>query len=128
MKALFKYKIRFNLSRGEHFMHWQIKNSYGDVVYHDPNDTQIEMFNCKLKNRVNIANEIFNGENKRVCAWVECENFKITEGTRCQFNSNDQIKYNPRNSPNWLNSKGENIDNKVFCELITNGNKIYEII
>lgn len=120
-----KYKIRFNLSRGDHFMHWQIRNNKGDVKYFDPEKIKIKMFNCKLKNRFNIANEIFNGENKRVCAWVECDNYIISREIDNIIDEKKELRYNPRISPNWFNKFNKNIDNLVFHELITNKNKIY---
>ena len=50
----FEYKVRFHLQRGQHYMHWQIKAYDGTVKYIDPNKYQLELYGCKLINKINF--------------------------------------------------------------------------
>ena len=60
------YRVRFHLAKGEHFMHWQVKNlDTKEVNYYDPAD-QPNLSNCTLKIRGRQL-KIHAGENKRVC-------------------------------------------------------------
>jgi len=59
----FEYKVRFHLQRGQHYMHWQIKAYDGTVKYIDPNKYQLELYGCKLINKINI-NDIQNLNDK----------------------------------------------------------------
>ena len=43
-----KYRVRFHLQRGQHYMHWQIRAWDGTVKYLDPKKYQIEMRRCTL--------------------------------------------------------------------------------
>ena len=72
-----KYKIRFNLGRGENYLKWKVTSPNGDVNYYEPNDVCLHMENCKLVNQQGTANKIFDGANKTVCAWIESETVTI---------------------------------------------------
>lgn len=122
------FKVRFHLGAGRFYNHWQIKFSKGfaeSVRYVDPNSPfmQIVMTNCLLKNRKPTAESIFNGSNKTVCAWIQCESAKA----ECQPKVKliEEIFYNPRIAPYWRNSNGDNIDGYNFDLLVTKNKSVY---
>lgn len=99
-----KYKIRFNLGKGEHFMHWQIENlETGDKAYYDPKKFSLALENAKLHNQKGGASKINSGEStKTVVAWTEAEKVMVLKakslspalyGTR--------LAYNPHVLPFW---------------------------
>lgn len=116
-------KVRFNLSRGKNYKKWKIEYPDKIVSYHSPEEVQLILYNCTLKNNKKISKKIFDGENKQVCSWVLCE--KITISEDIIYNQKDNnISYNPRVTPNWVYND-ENIDNSNFIQLHTIKNKIY---
>lgn len=99
-----KYKIRFNLGKGEHFMHWQIENlETGEKAYYDPKKFSLALDNAKLHNQKGGATKINTGEtSKTVVAWTEAEKVIVLKakslspalyGTR--------LAYNPHVLPFW---------------------------
>lgn len=99
-----KYKIRFNLGKGEHFMHWQIENlETGEKAYYDPKKFSLALDNAKLHNQKGGASKINAGEtSKTVVAWTEAEKVIVLKakslspalyGTR--------LAYNPHVLPFW---------------------------
>ncbi len=119
------YTVRFNLGRGDNYMKWKIENLYTkEKVYLDPSEVSIVMSNCKLKNRINQATKIFNGDNKTVCAWVLCERVGWYINNKLTKTNKDQIRYNPREFPNWRQGE-DNVDNKTFKQLLTINKNIY---
>lgn len=108
-----RIKVRFNLSRGVNYLKWKVE--YPDrTVYLSPTDNQLIMKSCQLKNYKKVAQRIFDGQNKQVCAWVLCEDIEIINKDMQQFDVHcDRIKYNPRVQPNWL-LNGELVDNDYF--------------
>ena len=120
-----KYKVRFNLGKGKNFMFWQVINTEtGSFKYYNPSKVSIVMSNCFLRNQKATANKIFNGSNKSVCAWVECDNVIIIKDSNLSYNS-FKVSYNPRKSPNWQNNKGENIDSLSINCLYTVDTSIF---
>ena len=98
-----RIKVRFNLGRGKNFMKWKVQYPNGVVEYYDPSDTQLVMTRCQLRNHKGVAQKIFNGGEKVVCAWVLCESIDVRKETFIQFDVNcDRLRYNPRVQPNWL--------------------------
>jgi hypothetical protein len=120
-------KVRFNLGRGKNYMKWQIKYPDGKILYENPDNVNLVLNNCMLKNNKKTAEKIFEGQNKQVCAWILCESVSISRN----INENKsilegvQIKYNPKLVPNWVSVDGKNIDNSFFSEIRTYGNKIF---
>lgn len=99
-----KYKVRFNLGKGEHFMFWQIENlETGEKVYFDPKKFSLALTNAKLHNQKGGAGKINSGEtSKTVVAWTEAETVMVLKakslspalyGTR--------LAYNPHVLPFW---------------------------
>lgn len=122
-----KYRVRFNLGRGDNYMKWQIKDMGTNVRNHyEPNSVSLIMENCLLSNNKKTSEKIFNGSNKSVCAWVECDNVIISD-THEMPSDVCLIRYNPRIKPNWIYDKDVNkdLDGHKFNKLITNGKNIY---
>jgi len=118
-----KYKVRFNLGRGDNYMKWKVTDPKGEVVYYDPNKVQLFMWDCQLKNNRKTAEKIFNGENKSVCSWVTCDMFawKPYPSTWRAEDYRQEIRYNPRVNPFWT-MDGVDSDNRKV-EFIFSGYK-----
>jgi hypothetical protein len=118
-------KVRFHLGSGENFMKWRIENiDTKDVVFHEPQTMNAVMNNCKLYNQKASAIKIHNGANKTVCAWIMCESLEFKE----QSNTfKEQIHYNPRVKPHWVDSQGNNVDKKEYKSMSIN-NKTISVI
>ena len=77
-----------------------------------------------LKNQRATAEKIHAGENKSVCAWVNCEEVHATKNSKLIIRGEDKMSYNPRRAPNWTDSTGRNMDNMSFLSLTTCGRTI----
>ena len=119
-----KAKVRFHLAKGPNYQRWQVKQG-SDVTYYDPEDYILEMHNAKLRNQRKTAERILEGENKTVCAWVECDH--VTAKPRRQYAApilGEVLYYNPRRRPHWFNTKREDVDNTTYDMLATFGRLI----
>lgn len=122
-----KYKIRFHLARGEHYMHWQIKGSDNSVQYVDPAQYQIEMTGCKLVNQIGVARRVNDNGVKDVCGWISCDNFFIHPNDTIPTEDMESLSYNPIRDIHWRRSgdDGEFVwDNSRYDCLVTNSNKV----
>lgn len=119
-----KAKVRFHLGRGPNYQRWQVKQ--GDAVeYYDPEDVILEMHNAKLCNQRKTAERICAGENKTVCAWVECDNVAVMPSSPDTApDVKDFAHYNPKRRPFWHNTKREDLDNSEYNRLATYGRLI----
>ena len=122
------YRVRFHLAKGEHFMHWQVKNlDTKEVNYYDPSLYSISLGGCvTLKNQRKTAEKIHAGENKSVCAWVNCDTVSV-QSEECRLatiKGQDRFMYNPRRAPYWMDHEGRNCDNMSFNGLVTVGRTI----
>ena len=116
------YKVRFNLSAGQHFMQWQVK-LYDRVRYYDPSSVTLVLHNCKLKNHAKTAQRIHAGENKSVCAWIECDHVEILDPIE---QSTFPICYNPKKKPYWTDVSGRlNLDNLEFIKIVSTGRQLF---
>lgn len=98
-----KIKVRFNLSRGKNYMKWKVEYPNKTVEYYDPEQVQLILTNAQLRNYKKVAEKIYNGANKSVCAWVLCDSVEIKTTDFKELNDSfDRIKYNPRIKPNWI--------------------------
>ena len=109
-----RIKVRFNLAKGINYMKWKVAFPNGETIYFNPTEIQLVMINCELKNNKKLAEKIYNGAHKQVCAWIFCEQVKVnTHG----FNQSDikgtKLSYNPRLTPNW-NLNGINVDGMKY--------------
>lgn len=118
-----KYKIRFNLGRGENYLKWKVTSPNGDVNYYEPNNVCLHMENCKLVNQQGTANKIFDGANKTVCAWIESETVTIFHPLNA-IAKGTKISYNPRVQPNWV-CDGEIVDKGRYDVLYSFENGVY---
>lgn len=117
-------RIRFNLGRGSNYKKWKITNTKTkEILYINPNDVSLLLNKCTLVNNKIASDRIFNGHNKYVCAWIECESYSIIDNIKDV--PDVEIKYNPRIKPNWTNDNDDNLDDYNFNNLITLKNKIY---
>lgn len=122
-----KIKVRFNLSRGKNFMKWKVEYPNKTVEYHDPEQVQLILTNAQLRNYKKVAEKIYNGANKSVCAWVLCDSVEIKTTDFKELNDSfDRIKYNPRIKPNWTINK-EIADNEFIELIISENNKLYKV-
>jgi hypothetical protein len=108
-----KFKIRFHLGQGENFMKWRIEDTDTKTVsFFEPTNFRATIYDGKLYNQKSAAKKINDGANKTVCAWIMAKDFKLSLDDDGIYK--DEIKYNPRTIPNWVNSSGENIDKKEY--------------
>jgi hypothetical protein len=117
-------KVRFNLSRGKNYMKWKVEYPDKTVEYLDTAEVQLVMRNCKLKNYKNVAEKIYNGANKEVCAWVLCEDLFVKKCDFLKDEGYERVKYNPRETPNWV-YKDEVADGLSFQTLISIDHGLY---
>jgi len=136
------YKVRFHLAKGLNFEKWQVTNlANKEVMYYDPYLVAIKLDSCTLKNSKATANKIHCGQNKTVCAWIECEHIQIdylikryecliiskTNPILDKLKGDNLIYYNPKNKPYWIDSDGTDIDGKHYAILKTFGKQLYFI-
>jgi hypothetical protein len=117
-----KYQVRFNLGKGKNFMKWKVSYPSGTARYYEPSEVLIIMNGCKLVNHKGTAKKIFDGANKTVCAWVECEEIKVIDKVVTQSDAR-QVCYNPRVTPHWV-LDNEVVDKGEFEELFTVGKSV----
>ena len=129
----YKFKVRLHLAQGKHFNMFQVKQIDNDKIkYYDPSKVNLLLGDCRLVNDQEIANRIYNGKTKSVCAWVLCND--VTEwdiGDIEQFNDNyTKIHYNPRVSPHWstYSESGDKhtiIDSNTYSHIVSIGRQLY---
>jgi len=120
------YRVRFHLGAGQNFMKWKVENTKTkNVKFFEPETTTIHMIDCRLVNSEATATKIFKGEiSKTPIAWVECVSVDI-EADESDISPDDRLAYNPRKSPNWNDVDGDNLDNYIFDELVTDKRSVY---
>ena len=119
-----RIKVRFNLSRGKNFMKWKVVFPDGTCEYLSPDEVSLIMMRCKLSNNAKQAEKIFQGESKTVCAWVLCEEMKITGVPQENLLETSRLRYNPRVKPCW-DYQECNSDGKEFGCIESRGNRLY---
>jgi len=122
-------KVRFHLARGANFKTWQVIDN-GVVRYYDPDAVCLRMFGCRLKNRRRVADKIFAGEDKTVCAWIDCERVEVGDSSSLETRDNQNIlSFNPKVVPYWVRDGecAENLDGMVFSEIISRGRRLIVI-
>lgn len=118
------YRVRFHLAKGEHYMKWQVRSGDNSIItYFDPEKYFFVMRNCKLINKKVIAEKIYCGANKSVCAWIECEKLEAIEeqffNLKVPPDEYYPVIFNPKVKPFWKSGSGKNIDNSQHDVLIT---------
>jgi hypothetical protein len=114
-------KIRFNLGAGPYYKKWKVEFESGMAEYFEPSRVSLVMKNCRLKNRPGSAQKIFDGHQKFVCAWIECDSFELREPLSLTC---EEVKYNPRVQPHWTLNE-INVDDARFEELTTSGRTVF---
>ena len=117
-------KVRFHLAKGQNYMKWQIKEKNGLTYYYDPDQVNMILENCELHNSRKTAEGIFNGGNKTVCSWIECDRVFVYNAVG-DTDYENQLSYNPRVKPNWVDSEGNNVDGKRYDKIVTKGRKCF---
>tara|TARA_R110000764_G_scaffold542_8_gene2093 strand:- start:4493 stop:6352 length:1860 start_codon:yes stop_codon:yes gene_type:complete len=118
--AKYKFKVRFHLGRGENYMKWKIEDVENKTdKFYDPEKVNLVLSDCKLTNQPTTANKIFTGQmNKAPIAYVQCNEVSVIE-------KDDQIRYNPRVAPNWINKEQDNIDNTSYDQVVSEGRSLF---
>ena len=126
MKRL--YKVRFNLGKGKNYMKWKVEGPDGvghyAVSYYNPDEVQIVMYGCQLKNQKKTAEKILAGAHKTVCAWIKCEAVDIQQPNTVVLDDFIHLNYNPRVLPHWFINDGENADGMVMEQVVSVGRKL----
>jgi hypothetical protein len=126
MKRL--YKVRFNLGKGKNYMKWKVEGPDGvghyAISYYNPDEVQIVMHGCQLKNQKRTAEKILAGAHKTVCAWIKCEAVDIQQPNTTPCDDFIHLNYNPRVLPHWFINNGENADGMVMEQIVSVGRKL----
>tara|TARA_A100001391_G_C4957456_1_gene248920 strand:+ start:187 stop:606 length:420 start_codon:yes stop_codon:yes gene_type:complete len=118
-------KVRFHLGRGPNYQRWQVRFGDNAPEYFDPEDCILEMHNAVLRNQRGTAEKILNGDNKTVCAWVECDHLEVKPRGQYYIPRAKQFcHYNPKRRAHWFNNNREDIDNTEHKLLATFGKLI----
>ena len=118
-------KVRFHLGRGPNYQRWQVRFGDNAPEYFDPEDVILQMHNAVLRNQRGTAEKILNGENKTVCAWVECDHLEVKPRGQYYIPRAKQFcHYNPKRRAHWFNNNREDIDNTKHKLLATFGKLI----
>jgi hypothetical protein len=118
-------KVRFNLSAGKNYMKWKVEYPDRKPEYYDPNEVQLRMVGCTLRNHRKTAQKINDGAHKTVCAWVLCKAVIISDIINPEVNFDNQLKYNPRKLPYWFMDENVNVDNINVSKIVSLGNKLF---
>jgi len=127
-------EVRFHLSNGEHYMHWQLKVKQGgktvDVYYYDPKEYQLEMRGCKLVNKVARAKWVNKKQKKNVSGWVQCEEVMLRKDfyPSLPVDNLEKLYYNPIRDVHWRRESdcGEHVwDNSEYDTLVTDGRQVH---
>ena len=120
-------KVRFNLGRGKNYMKWKIQHTDGTIEYHSPTDVQLLMNDCTLKNYKSVAQKIYDGGEKVVCAWILCKSIAIKSDKFIQGDlDGERIRYNPRVTPHWM-LNDSNVDGMSVDKLVSVDFGVYKI-
>lgn len=125
-----RFKIRFNLSRGKNYKKWKIEELDGTVEYLDPNMYMIFLSGCKLRNQKKVAERIYTGEHKSVCAWIEVGGMyklKTSENPNLSLKNIKEIQYNPKKAPHWV-LDGVDVDGESFKDIVLYQGKVYKFL
>ena len=117
-----KIKVRFNLGRGKNYMKWKVEYN-GKSEYYSPDEYNLFLYGCQLKNSRKTADKIHQGANKSVCAWVLCDTILLGKNVALP-EGNTRLTYNPRVQPNWLAGAAV-ADDLHFEQIWSDGRKLF---
>ncbi len=127
-------EVRFHLSSGKNYMHWQLKIMRGskkaEVYYYNPAEYQLEMRGCRLINRPNKAKQVFEAGVHDVSGWVRCEELMLRKDFHpiLPVDNLEKLYYNPIRDPHWRRESDSNEfvwDDTEYATLLTNGKQVY---
>lgn len=125
-----KTRVRFHLGRGEHYQKWQVSRG-GEVTFYDPSTVCLKMKGCQLKNHRKVAEQIYSGENKTVCAWINCEQVEVAPPQKNAVKGPAALlTYNPKVRPHWSSASApsvENLDGAEFGEITSHGRALVAV-
>ena len=122
------YRVRFHLARGKHYQMWQVRVDRQQVYYYDPSTVSLVMHDCVLHNRPALAEKIYAGDHKSVCAWINCRELQVTTPQNVDvFVRNQEIHYNPKTAPFWRNADNQNIDKQKIKQISTLDRRLFTV-
>lgn len=117
------------MASGDNYMKWQVFDlQKGTKDYFDPDSKSIVMLDCELGNYPNTAKKIYDGASKTVCAWVACNDVKVSDASDLippELNGMTHYKYNPRKNPHWFTDTHLNRDGIKLKVMMTKNRKVY---
>ena len=126
------FKVRFHLSDGAHYKHWQIrtliKGQKDLVEYADPSQVQLELVTCVLKNNRKRAEKVLADQVRDVCGWVLCQHviFSFLPKDFTPVDNLDRIVYDPKINPYWkMENSDDNYDLVRIDTIVTSGNRMF---
>jgi hypothetical protein len=123
-------RVRFHLGLGKNFGKWKvwIPTEPNEIpFYADPSRIGLRLINCRLRNQTATANKIFDGADKTVCAWVDCEYVKAGAGVGDEYEPVRELTYNPRKNPFWTSSDSEDsLDGYKTRLIFSRGRRLFE--
>jgi hypothetical protein len=127
------YEVRFHLGKGQHYMHWQVKEMLGRKkvweYYIDPIKYQVEMVDCELVNKVNKAKKVHAAGKKDVAGWVRCARVEyIVRDKGLPVDNLERVFYNPIRDVHWRRESDDGEfawDDSEYATLITNNKQVY---
>ena len=121
------FQLRFNLSKGKNFRKWKLTAPDGTVQYLEPNLFSFEITNGWFHNNKKTAQEIFDGADKSVCAWVRAENITVLpveERLARVDHGMEWVSYNPRKCVHWSRD-GQDLDGSRFTKAVAVSGRVY---
>jgi len=115
-------------------MHWQVKVMQGrekvDVYYYNPAEYQLEMRGCRLVNKPNKAQKVFEAGVHDVSGWVRCDEVMLRKDFHpaLPIDNLEKLFYNPIRDPFWRRESDSNEfvwDGSEYATLLTNGKQVY---
>ena len=107
-----RFKVRFNLGRGENYKKWKITHPSGEVEYIEPDKWRLFMWEVELKNN---------------SSWILCNNICIKpypSTWRAEDYKGGEIKYNPRVKPHWVHND-KDVDNERFQFIFSSNKQLF---
>lgn len=122
-------RVKLHLTKGAHYRQFQVKDlRSGDVEYVNPETQSLCMVDCVLKNRKKTAQRIFDGANREVCAWVECDMVQIVDAQNGSLDASCKaVLYNPKVAPYFCDVNGNNLDGFRFPKMVTVGRTVFSV-
>lgn len=116
-----KFKVRFHLGAGRHYMHWQVRGP-GGVEYHDPDMRSLVLRGCVLKNRRKVAEKVNSSGRRDVCGHVLCESVEVVPLLPA---AGRVVHFDPKVAPHWtVEGEDGSRDGMRFPTLVSSGRRL----